>query len=171
MKNVVRGFSSMWKSLLPCPFYPFSVNYGITIMINIVIEWGGKIQRGICDMISLDDITVFLLKLYFIFIYIKIVYIWDHGDSREHTEVFTYLKIQIWKTMWYECSMLWTSGSELHFVCVKRNFRCKDDPKYPFYIKELTTVVFFILRTVTIECMNGIEIIVIVVLISADYKK
>ena len=112
-----------------------------------------------------------LLNLYFIFIYIKIVYIWDHGDSREHTEVFTYLKIQIWKTMWYECSMLWTSGSELHFVCVKRNFRCKDDPKYPFYIKELTTVVFFILRTVTIECIHGIEIIVIVVLISADYKK
>ena len=57
------------------PFYPFSVNYGITIMINIVIEWGGKIQRGIFDMISNDDITVFLLNLYFIFIYIKIVYI------------------------------------------------------------------------------------------------
>ena len=53
-------------------------------MINIVIEWGGKIQRGICDMICNEDITVFfkeqnafaiLLKLYFIFIYVKIVYI------------------------------------------------------------------------------------------------
>ena len=66
----MRGSSLTRKSLLCYPFYPFSVNYGITIMINIVIEWGGKMQRGICDMICNEDITVlrfFLSCILFLF--------------------------------------------------------------------------------------------------------
>ena len=53
----------------------------------------------------------------------------------------------------------------------KETFAVRTIPNTLFALGSQLQICFYILRTVTIECIHGIEIIVIVVLISADYKK